>query len=114
MLDKNMKKNKTKNIDAQIKELKIASSEGDSAPRMPANLRKNLLDNPKALASWADITPISRRDWILWITSAKQEETSTRRISKACSMLKSGKRRVCCFGGIKWLKKMNEAKKEMK
>ena len=52
---------------------------------------------PKARALWSDITPNARRDWIHWITSAKQEETRARRIKNACSMLAAGKRRVCCF-----------------
>jgi Bacteriocin-protection, YdeI or OmpD-Associated/Domain of unknown function (DUF1905) len=71
--------------------------------RVPMDLRKALATAPLAQALWADITPIARRDWILWISSAKQPETRRRRIEKACAMLTSGKRRVCCFGGIKWL-----------
>ena len=65
---------------------------------VPADLRKALAAAaPKARALWSDITPIARRDWIHWITSAKQEETRTRRIKNACSMLAAGKRRPCCF-----------------
>ena len=64
----------------------------------PADLRKALAAAaPKVRAIWSDITPIARRDWIHWITSAKQPETRTRRIKNACSMLAAGKRRVCCF-----------------
>ena len=74
-------------------------------PRIPADLEKALKVVPLAKAQWADITLIMRRDWILWIITAKQAETRKRRIEKARSMLASGKRRVCCFGGIKWLMK---------
>ncbi len=73
--------------------------------RMPRDLHKALATNPKAHKLWMDITPIARRDWILWISTAKQAETRKRRIEKACDMLASGKRRVCCFGGINWLMK---------
>jgi hypothetical protein len=73
--------------------------------RVPMDLRKALAAAPLAQALWTDITPIARRDWIYWISSAKQPETRTRRIEKACDMLASGKRRVCCFGGINWLMK---------
>jgi hypothetical protein len=73
--------------------------------RVPMDLRKALAAAPLAQALWADITPIARRDWILWITSAKQPETRKTRIEKACDMLASGKRRVCCFGGLNWLTK---------
>ena len=73
--------------------------------RVPTDLRKALAAVPRAQALWADITPNARRDWILWISSAKQPETRRRRIEKACGMLASGKRRVCCFGGLNWLTK---------
>ena len=75
--------------------------------RVPMDLRKALATAPLAQASWADITPIARRDWIFSICSAKQPETRRRRIDKACDMLVSGKRRLCCFPGIKWLMEKN-------
>jgi hypothetical protein len=73
--------------------------------RVPMDLRQALEIAPLAQALWTDITPMARRDWILWISSAKQPETRRRRIENACDMLASGKRRVCCFGGLKWLMK---------
>jgi hypothetical protein len=66
-------------------------------PKVPADLRRALAAAPKARASWSDITPNARRDWIQWITSARQAETRARRVHSACDMLASGKRRVCCF-----------------
>ena len=78
--------------------LEIAPAAEEPEPTVPADLRKALAAAaPKARALWTDITPNARRDWIHWITSAKQEETRARRIKNACSMLASGKRRVCCF-----------------
>jgi len=77
--------------------LEIAPAETEPEPRVPADLRTALATAPKARALWSDITPIARRDWIHWITSAKQPETRARRIKNACSMLAGGKRRVCCF-----------------
>jgi hypothetical protein len=73
--------------------------------RVPLDLRKALAAVPLAQAMWAAITPMARRDWILWISSGKLSETRTIRIEKACDMLASGKRRVCCFGGLNWLRK---------
>jgi hypothetical protein len=75
--------------------------------RVPMDLRKALAAVPRAHESWADITPLARRDWIFSISTAKQPETRRRRIEKACDMLASGKRRLCCFPGIKWLMKEN-------
>src|SRR6476619_2028990 len=81
-----------------IVRLEIAPAPEDTEPEVPADLRKALATAaPKTRATWSDITPNARRDWIHWITSAKQEETRTRRVKNACSMLGSGKRRVCCF-----------------
>jgi len=77
--------------------LEIAPAAEEPEPTVPADLRKALAAAPKARALWSDITPIARRDWIHWITSAKQPETRARRIKNACSMLAAGKRRVCCF-----------------
>lgn len=75
--------------------------------RVPTDLRRALRATVSAEASWADITPAARRDWIFSICSAKQAETRRRRIEKACDMLASGKRRLCCFPGVKWLMKKN-------
>jgi hypothetical protein len=75
--------------------------------RVPMDLRKALAAAPPAQASWADITPMARRDWIFSISTAKQPETRRRRIEKACDMLAGGKRRLCCFPGIKWLMRDN-------
>lgn len=77
--------------------LELSPLAEEPEPRVPVDLRKALGDAPKARALWLEITPIARRDWIHWITSAKQAETRARRIQNACSMLAAGKRRVCCF-----------------
>lgn len=78
--------------------LEIAPAAEEPEPTVPADLKKALATaEPKARAVWEDITTNARRDWIFWITSAKQAETRARRVKNACSMLATGKRRVCCF-----------------
>jgi hypothetical protein len=77
--------------------LEIAPAAEAPEPEAPADLCKALAADPKARALWLDITPMARRDWIHWITSAKRPETRVRRVHNACSMLAAGKRRVCCF-----------------
>src|SRR5437762_8545340 len=69
----------------------------ESEARVLTDLRKALAAAPQAKAQWANLTPIARRDFISWIDSAKQAETRSRRIEKACSMLAAGKRRPCCY-----------------
>ena len=77
--------------------LEIAPVDQEPEPKVPPALRKALVTAPAARAVWSDITPVARRDWIQWITSAKQAETRTRRIAAACSRLGAVKRRPCCF-----------------
>jgi uncharacterized protein YdeI (YjbR/CyaY-like superfamily) len=74
----------------------------DSELEEPADLRKALAAAPQARALWKGLTRIARRDFIRWITSAKQPDTRARRIAKACDMICEGKRRVCCFDTSPW------------
>ncbi len=68
--------------------------------KVPADFQRALTKNAKALSMWKDITPLSRRDFITWIESAKQAETRARRIVVACDKLVSGKRRPCCYSVV--------------
>ena len=77
--------------------LEFSPVQKEPEPELPADLKTALDAAPKAMAVWLDITAVARRDWIQWINSAKQAVTRTRRLQSACSMLASGKRRVCCF-----------------
>jgi len=77
----------------------------EAETRVPADLRQALAAAPRAQAQWAEITPNARQNWVLWLSSGKLEETRLIRIKKACSMLGAGKKRVCCFGGLSWLRK---------
>lgn len=85
-------------------EIAPVAPEQEPEPRVPPDLRKALASappgrpgQPGAREAWKDITPAARRDFIHWITSAKQAETRARRIATACDMLAKGKRRPCCF-----------------
>jgi Bacteriocin-protection, YdeI or OmpD-Associated/Domain of unknown function (DUF1905) len=91
----------------EIVTVEIARVGDEPECRVPTDLRKALAAAPRAQAGWEDITPLARRDWIFSISTAKQAETRQRRIEKACDMLASGKRRLCCFPGIKWLMRDN-------
>jgi uncharacterized protein YdeI (YjbR/CyaY-like superfamily) len=77
--------------------LEIAPAGEEPEPKVPPDLKKALASASKARALWSNITPSARKDWIHWITSAKQPETRVRRVKNACAMLAGGKRRVCCF-----------------
>jgi hypothetical protein len=77
--------------------LEITPVEEEPEPAVPGDLAAALAASPAARTVWDSTTTLARLDWIHWITSAKQAKTRTRRISDACAMLASGKRRVCCF-----------------
>lgn len=66
---------------------------------LPVDLEKALRANPAALATWEDITPLARNEWICWIESAKKQATREKRIAWGCKNLQAGKRRPCCWAG---------------
>ncbi|MCJ7527746.1 MAG: YdeI/OmpD-associated family protein [Methyloceanibacter sp.] len=66
---------------------------------LPADLKKALTSDAKALETWEDLTPLARNEWICWIDSAKKTGTRTHRIEWGCSSLGEGKRRPCCWPG---------------
>jgi hypothetical protein len=66
-------------------------------PEIPDDITKALSANPKAHAVWMDITPMARWEWLRWIRATSVLETRQKRIEVACSKLKSGMRRPCCF-----------------
>jgi uncharacterized protein YdeI (YjbR/CyaY-like superfamily) len=67
--------------------------------KIPADLKKALGAEPKALELWEDITPLARNEWICWVISAKKEETRARRIRRTKEELLDGMRRPCCWAG---------------
>lgn len=66
---------------------------------VPADLRKALSHDQKALAKWEDITPLARNEWICWVESVKKPETRKEHVERVCSELKEGMRRPCCWLG---------------
>ncbi|MBN8912421.1 MAG: YdeI/OmpD-associated family protein [Rhizobiales bacterium] len=75
--------------------------EGGTVHTLPPDLANALRKNKAALATWRDITPLARNEWICWITSAKKAETREKRITWGCENLEAGKRRPCCWPGCK-------------
>jgi uncharacterized protein YdeI (YjbR/CyaY-like superfamily) len=72
---------------------------GGTAHKLPADLRKALTADPKALTVWEDITPLSRNEWICWTVSLKTPERRKEHVSRVVSELKEGMRRPCCWYG---------------
>lgn len=72
---------------------------GGTIHELPADLRKALAANPKALAAWEDITPLARNEWICWTITVKQQKTRDEHVTRVISELKEGMRRPCCWLG---------------
>lgn len=66
---------------------------------LPADLRKALTSDKKALAAWEDITPLARNEWICWVEYVKMPETRKEHVERVRRQLKEGKRRPCCWIG---------------
>ena len=81
------------NVDAMREEEAIP---GGVVHHLPDDVKEALDRDAAALATWRDITPLARNEWICWIESAKKQETRRKRIDWGCSNLRDGKRRPCC------------------
>ena|SRR3954452_25135966 len=66
---------------------------------LPADLRKALGSDPKALALWEGLTPLARNEWICWTISVKTQETRKNHVNRVISELNEGMRRPCCWIG---------------
>ena len=88
-------------VDAQLKRW-IAQAYANGAGKMvrkaevktPADLAKAMKSSPKAAATWELSSPSMRREWVMWIESAKQSETRGRRLAQTVEKLAAGKKRM--------------------
>ena len=72
---------------------------GGVVHELPKEFQDALVRELGALATWEDITPLARNEWICWIDSAKKLETRRKRTAWGCGSLRDGKRRPCCWPG---------------
>jgi uncharacterized protein YdeI (YjbR/CyaY-like superfamily) len=77
----------------------VKSIPGGVVHDLPEDLEGALRREPQALATWLDITPLARNEWICWMQSAKKEETRHKRLLWGTESLSEGKRRPCCWPG---------------
>ncbi|HEU0226052.1 MAG TPA: YdeI/OmpD-associated family protein [Steroidobacteraceae bacterium] len=62
-------------------------------PKLPADLAAALKQSPKAKAAYDAFPPSKRREYVEWITEAKQEATRRRRLATAVEWIAQGKSR---------------------
>jgi hypothetical protein len=72
---------------------------GGVVHELPADLKRALETDKKALVLWEDITPLARNEWICWTIAPKKSETRADHVKRVVSELKDGIRRPCCWIG---------------
>jgi hypothetical protein len=65
---------------------------GERNITLPDDVKAAMRLNKEAQAGFAKMTPSARKEYVDWITSAKQQQTRDRRIEKAIPMIAEGKR----------------------
>jgi uncharacterized protein YdeI (YjbR/CyaY-like superfamily) len=78
---------------------------GGVVHELPADLKKALISDPDVLATWEDLTPLARNEWICWVISVKKAETRSQHVERVRMELIEGKRRPCCWVGCPHRKK---------
>ena len=79
--------------------VKAQAVPGGVVHELPADLRVALVADATVLATWEDITPLARNEFICWVEDAKREATRERRIRRTREELEEGMRRPCCWPG---------------
>jgi uncharacterized protein YdeI (YjbR/CyaY-like superfamily) len=79
--------------DDGIKPKKPAKPKRKAPPKTPDYFLAALKKNKTALAAFENFSPSCKREYIDWITDAKQEETRQRRMTQAIAWMAEGKSR---------------------
>jgi len=82
-----------------VRDVPPTKTAGRPLHALPEDLSDALAGDMTAKATWDDITPLARNEWICWVTSAKQATTRERRIAVGLDKLRNGMRRPCCWPG---------------
>jgi uncharacterized protein YdeI (YjbR/CyaY-like superfamily) len=93
-----------KDLIAYVKKAMALNEAGVKAPKkhtgprkpipMPADMQEALARNKKAKSTYDDFSPSHKREYLQWITEAKQPETRQRRLSQAVEWMAEGKPRM--------------------
>jgi hypothetical protein len=70
--------------------VEIDRIEDEPECRVHEEPREGLATAPSAAKLWTEITPLERRDWIQWLSSAKPPETHQSRMAKSRCLLPAG------------------------
>jgi uncharacterized protein YdeI (YjbR/CyaY-like superfamily) len=82
-------------VDLNERGVKSPKAKKPSKPeaKVPDDLQAALNSNRKALATFEEFSPSHRREYVEWITEAKQQATRERRLAQAIAWMSQGKPR---------------------
>lgn len=72
-------------------ELPPLKKERTSNPKIPLLLSNAFMHNPKAKSAYSNLSPYKQKEYVEYISSAKQEKTKTSRLAKILPMIMEGK-----------------------
>ncbi|MGY5765411.1 YdeI/OmpD-associated family protein [Brachybacterium sp. DNPG3] len=78
-------------------EISLTPTKAWPEPEVPADLGAALDAAPDIRATWADITPMARWEWVRWVGATRSEATRAKRVEVSIDKMRHGKRRPCCF-----------------
>lgn len=84
---------------AAIKTVSKVVADPSFLHEMPDDLQKTLDSNPDVKEKWNTLTPLTKNEWICWVTIVKQQKTRDEHLKRLCEDLRSGERRPCCWPG---------------
>lgn len=67
--------------------------------RVTSDIQAVLKKNKDVAAVWDTLTPLSKNEWICWVTIVKKKETREEHLVRLCEDIRRGKRRPCCWPG---------------
>jgi uncharacterized protein YdeI (YjbR/CyaY-like superfamily) len=79
--------------DAGVKPRRTKTGAHRPPPEAPDDLKAALSANPAAAAAFDAFAPSSKRDYVEWVTEAKQAATREKRIAQAVEWMAEGKKR---------------------
>ena len=79
--------------DSGVKAPREKKNAPNPPPETPEDLRAALAANATAAATFEGFSPSARRDYVEWVTEAKQAATRERRIAQAVEWMAEGKKR---------------------
>ena len=86
-----------KNLDSKMLNFTLELVAKWPEPNIPSDINNKLKVDSVLNTIWSSLTTQARWDFLRWVNETSNKSTRKARIDKMTNMLKSGKRRPCCF-----------------